>query len=55
MVFVGAERDGQVPRPQTEIICMPEPESAGKTKPHRSRIGATLKALVRTRVMAGLL
>jgi len=34
---------------------MPEPESAGKTKPHRSRIGATLKALVRTRVMAGVL
>ncbi len=34
---------------------MPEPESAGKTKPHRSRIGATLKVLIRTRVMAGLL
>ncbi|HUU98383.1 MAG TPA: DUF502 domain-containing protein [Phycisphaerae bacterium] len=34
---------------------MPEPESTGKTKPHRSRIGATLKALVRTRVMAGVL
>jgi len=55
MVFVGAERGGQVPRPQTEIIGMPEPESAGKTKPHRSRIGATLKVLIRTRVMAGLL
>ena len=55
MVFVGAERDGQVPRPQMEIICMPEPESAGKTKPHRSRIGATLKVLIRTRVMAGVL
>jgi uncharacterized membrane protein len=32
-----------------------EPELTGKTKPHRSRIGATVKALIRTRVMAGVL